>query len=134
MPNETGTIAQTEHIPAPPQVVYDLLTSAEAHAAFSGAAASGEATVGGTFPFWGGHVIGKHIELQPAKKIRQEWWTTDWPAGQPPSLLEFNLEEDDGGTKVTMVHSRLPPDLVERFRGGWNERYWKLMKEHFKKK
>src|SRR5579859_2256014 len=134
MANESETITQTEHIPASAREVYDLLTNPEIHMAFSGAPATGGSKVGQDFTFWGGHIIGKHLELQPYRHIVQEWRSNDWPPDQPPSLLDFKLKEDAEGTEVTMVHSRLRPEQVERFRGGWNEHYWNRMKAHFKKK
>jgi activator of HSP90 ATPase len=134
MADETKAITQTEHIPASPHQVYEVLSNADAHAAFSGVGASGEAKAGENFSFWGGQIVGKHLELQPDKRILQEWKPANWPEGAPPTLLEFTFAEREGGTDVTMVHSRLPADAVEHFRAGWNDRYWKPMKEYFRKK
>jgi len=134
---ETVTITQKEHIPAKPREVYDVLTNAESHAAFSKAKATGDAKEGENFSFWDGQITGKHLELRPGKKIRQEWQVAmpgAWPEGHPPSIVEFTLEEKGDGTDVTMVHSGLPAPGKEHFEQGWNERYWKPMKEYFKKK
>jgi activator of HSP90 ATPase len=132
--SETKSITQKVHIPATAQEVYRVLSNAPAHAAFSGAPASGEAKAGERFSFWGGQIVGKHLELQPGKRILQEWRPGNWPEGQAPTLLEFTFVEGADGTDVTMVHSRLPADQVEHFQAGWNERYWKPMKEYFQKK
>jgi uncharacterized protein YndB with AHSA1/START domain len=58
---------------------------------------------------WDGYISGKNIELVKGKKIVQEW-TTEWPAGYPPSRLEFTLTVKGGGTQLKMVHSRVPAD------------------------
>ena len=128
------SIIQREIIPATAQQIYAILSDAAAHAEFSGVPATGDAKVGGEFSFWGGHIVGKHLDLQPGTRILQEWRPGNWPESQPSSLLEFSFKEIGEGTEVTMVHSRLPEDQVEHLTSGWNDRYWKPMKEYFKKK
>jgi len=132
--NETKSITHTEHFDAPVQEVYDILSNGDAHTRFSGTPSTGEAKPGAEFSFWGGQIVGKHLELAPGKRIVQEWRPANWPEGAPPTRLEFTLAESGGGTDLTMVHSDLPPDTVEHFRTGWNERYWNPMREYFKKK
>src|ERR1044071_1668199 len=117
------TITHKQVIPASPIEIYNVLTNAEAHAAFSGAPASGESKPGGSFSFWGGQVLGKHVDLQPGKRVVQRWKAATWPPGEPPTSLEFTFAEVSGGTEVTMVQSEVPPDLKGHLEKGWHEHY-----------
>src|SRR5260370_38991126 len=108
MAAKSKTIVQTEFIPGvKPAQVYDALVNARKHAAFTGAAATGAAKVGGKFTAWDGYIFGKHLELEPPRRIVQEWATTEWPAGSPPSKLEWVFAEknfeNNHGVEVTMT-------------------------------
>jgi activator of HSP90 ATPase len=71
--------------------------------------------------------------LEEGKRIVQEWVTSDWPEGYPPSYLELTLRETKGGTEVSMVHSDVPAEQAEDLREGWNDYYWKPLRDYFKK-
>jgi len=64
----------------------------------------------------------------------QEWVTTEWPAGYPPSKVEFTFNEVDGKTELTMVHSDVPIDQKEELQQGWIDFYWEPLKNYFKKR
>lgn len=68
-----------------------------------------------------------------ARKIVQEWQTSEWPESYPPSRLEFTFQEEGDGTEVKMVHSQVPKSQVEAYRQGWTDYYWKPLKEYFGK-
>jgi hypothetical protein len=53
--------------------------------------------------------------------------------GYPPSRLELTFREVKGGTEVSMVHSGVPAEQVEDLKEGWNEFYWKPLKDYFKR-
>ena len=127
-----NTIRQTELIPgATPEQVYDALVNPKKHARFTGAAATGEPRVGGKFTAWDGYIDGTHLELEPGRRIVQEWSTAEWPQGSPASRLEFTFTEKDGGVEVTMVHSNVPASQVESYRQGWIDHYWQPLKKYF---
>ena len=133
MAAKTTTIKQAEFIPAKPVQVYDALINARKHAEFTGAKATCDARVGGEFTAYDGYITGKIVELVRARKIIQEWKTTEWPVGYPPSRLEFAFAEKDDGTEVTMVHSEVPEQQAESYRQGWIDYYWNPLKEYFRK-
>jgi activator of HSP90 ATPase len=59
----------------------------------------------------------------------------DGVAGGHAALgLEFTFQPKDGGTEVTMVHSKVPGGQVESYRQGWVDYYWMPLKEYFEKK
>ena len=131
---KTRTIKQTELIPAKPVQVYDAFVNARKHSAFTGAKATCDPKAGGKFTAYDGYISGKNVKLERARRIVQEWQTTEWPAGFPPSTLEFTFKAKDDGTEVTMVHSKVPTEQADAYTQGWGDYYWTPLKEYFQKK
>lgn len=129
---QTKTIRQTEFIPSvTPVQIYDALLDGKKHSKMTGAKATGNSHVGSEFTAWDGYISGTNLELDKGKRILQDWQTTEWPEGAPPSQLEWTFVEKDGGTEVTLVHSKVPAGQVESYRQGWLDYYWTPMKEYF---
>lgn len=131
---KTGSIRQTIFVKASPEEVYDALVDSRKHSEFTGSPATSEMKVGGKFTAWDEYITGKHLELVRAKKIVQEWKTTEWPRGYPPSRLQFTISRKRGGTELKMVHSKVPAEQVAQYKEGWVDAYWKPLREYFAKK
>jgi len=131
MAENTTSFEQSQRIPATPADVFDALVDAEKHSAFTGAEATGEAVEGAPFTAWDGYIEGRFLKLVRGLLIVQEWSTTEWPDGQEPSLVEIRLEPCDGGTHLTMVHSRVPASQAGSYEKGWVDYYWTPLKEYF---
>ena len=97
---EVTTIKQKAVIPASPQQVYEAYVEAKKHSQFTGSKATGKAAVGGKFTAWAGYIFGKNLELEVGKRVVQEWTTTEWPKGYPPSKLELTFREVPQGTEI----------------------------------
>jgi activator of HSP90 ATPase len=134
MSMKATTIKQKTLIPATPDEVYDAFMEAKKHSAFTGSKATSDPKVGGEFTAWDGYISGSNLELVKGKKIVQEWSTTDWPDKFPPSRLELTFKEAKGGTEISMIHSNVPAEQADDLAEGWNEFYWKPMKEYFTKR
>jgi len=106
--------------------------NAKKHAAFTGGAATGTARVGAAFTAWDGYITGKHLGLDKGKRIVQEWSTSEWPEGAPPSRLEFTFEPRKGGCQVKMLHSAVPAEQADRYKQGWADFYWTPLANYFK--
>jgi len=130
---EVTTLKQKVVIPASPSVVYEAFVDPKKHAEFTGSKATGKARVGAKFTAWDGYIFGKFLAFEPAKCLAQEWQTTEWPEGYPPSIFELTFKEVPGGTEVTMVHSNIPREQEKELADGWIEFYWDPLKKHFKK-
>jgi activator of HSP90 ATPase len=128
------TIKQKTLIPATPDEVYNAFIEAKKHSAFTGSKATCDPKIGGAFTAWDGYISGSNLELVKGKKIVQEWSTTDWPDKFPPSRLELTFKEAKGGTEISMIHSNVPAEQADDLAEGWNEFYWKPMKEYFTKR
>jgi activator of HSP90 ATPase len=62
-----------------PVQIYDAYINPTKHSEFTGAKASCDNTPGGNFSAWDGYITGKILELDRARRILQEWKTTEWP-------------------------------------------------------
>jgi activator of HSP90 ATPase len=131
---KTKTITQKVVIPASPEEVYDAFIDAKEHSAFTGSKATCDPRVGGGFTAWDGYITGKSLELERGKRIVQEWSTSEWPDGYPPSKLEFTFRKVRDGTELTMVHSDVPEEQAEEYRQGWIDNYWEPLKAYFQKR
>lgn len=120
-------------VSAAPGDVYEAFMDAGKHSAFTGSKATGDSKVGGRFTAWDGYISGKNLELVEGKKIVQEWVTTEWPSGYPPSRLELTFKKVKGGTEISMVHSNVPEEQADNYEQGWIDFYWKPLKNYFKK-
>jgi len=120
-------------IPARPSEIYEAWLSGEGHATMTGSAAEVGGKVGGKFSAWEGYIFGTTLELTPDRRIVQAWRTSEFPDDAPDSHVEILLEEIAGGTKVILTHSDMPEDQVDSYRQGWEDFYFKPMKEYFQK-
>jgi activator of HSP90 ATPase len=130
---ELTTITDNVIIAASPEELYDAYVDAKKHSAFTGSKATGDGKVGGRFTAWDGYIFGKNLVLEKGKRIVQEWKTTEWPEGYPPSKLELTFKKVKGGTELSMVHSDVPVEQADDYKQGWTDFYWKPLKEYFKK-
>lgn len=134
MPPKTRTIRQKVIIPASPEDVYDAFMDPKKHSAFTGGGASGSSKVGGEFSAWDGYITAKNLDLKNGEKIVQEWSTSEWPDGYPPSRLEITLKGVPEGTELTLLQSKVPSDQADDYDKGWHEHYWNHLNEYFRKK
>lgn len=122
----------SEIIPAKPAEIYKAWLSSEGHTALTGNPAKVDGNMGGEFSAWDGYIFGRTLELTPNQRIVQAWRTSEFPDDAPDSHLEVLLEEVEGGTKITLIHSDMPEDQVDSYRQGWEDFYFKPMKQYFK--
>jgi len=53
------------------------------------------------------------------------------PEHYPPSKLELTLKKVKNGSEIIMVHANVPEEQASDLAEGWNEFYWKPLKEYF---
>jgi activator of HSP90 ATPase len=82
---------------------------------------SGE--VGGAFVIFGGHIIGRQIELTQNERIIQAWRVVDWEPGVY-SIARFELKEHGDGTRIVFDHTGFPKGLGAHLAEGWRLHYW----------
>jgi activator of HSP90 ATPase len=127
------TIKQMVIVSATPDEVYEAFMDAKKHSAFTGSKATCNPKVGGKFTAWDGYISGKNLELKKGERIIQEWLTTEWPQGYPPSRLELAFKKTEKGTEISMVQTGVPEEQAHDLEQGWTEFYWNPLKKYFKK-
>jgi activator of HSP90 ATPase len=118
-------------LPARPQEIYLAWLSSDGHSALTGSPAHVDGNMGGEFSAWDGYISGVTLELDEPRRILQAWRTTEFPEDAPDSRVEIFLEAVDGGTKLTLSHTDMPADQVDSYRQGWEDFYFKPMREYF---
>lgn len=78
---------------------------------------------GGPFTIFGGHIIGRQIELTPYDRIVQAWRVVDWAPGVY-SIAKFTLIEQDSGTRLVFDHVGFPQGQAQHLADGWHANYW----------
>jgi activator of HSP90 ATPase len=131
---KTKTIRQKEFFHVKPVEIYDAFLNEQKHTAFTGAKATCDRRVGGKFTAWDGYIVGKNVTLENGRRIVQEWKTSEWPEGYPPSLLEFTFKPKGDGTEIQMVQLNVPAVQAENYKKGWVENYWTPLKKYFNRK
>jgi len=122
--------------------VYEALTDARQFdriVQFSGAMQSGMAPgrkpteisrqVGGAFTLFGGHIVGRHVELVPYERIIQAWRVVDWNPGVY-SIVKFELTEQGSGTKIVFDHAGFPLGKAQHLAEGWKANYWEPLQKY----
>jgi activator of HSP90 ATPase len=79
--------------------------------------------VGGAFTIYGGHILGRNVELVPGERIVQAWRVADWNPGAY-SLAKFELLEQGSETKLVFDHTGFPRGDAEHLAAGWKANYW----------
>jgi uncharacterized protein YndB with AHSA1/START domain len=117
-------------IPATPQEIFDAWLDSRGHGEMTGSPAKASPEPGAGFEAWDGYIRGTNVILERPARIVQSWRTANFDASDPDSQIEVRLEAKDGGTQVTIHHSRLPAH-GSRYETGWPEHYFEPMRTHF---
>jgi len=125
------TISEVIH--ATPEQIYKAWLSTDGHTKMTGSPAEVEGRVKGKFTAWDGYISGETLELKPYARFVQAWRTTEFPEGSPDSWVEILFEAVKGGTKITIKHSNIPEGQADDYKQGWQDFYFKPMKQYFSK-
>ena len=129
-PNKSITIHQEIDFNTSPQLLCEALLDANQFTAFSGRPAEINREVGGAFSLFGGHIIGRNVELLPNHRIVQAWRVVTWPEGVY-SIAKFELKPNGSGTRLVFDHIGFPEGLHDHLAEGWESNYWMLLKQYF---
>jgi activator of HSP90 ATPase len=127
----TETIHASAVLAASPEVIYDAWLDGATRAAMTGGGATSEARAGKTFTAWDGYITGKHLELQPGRRIVQAWRSTEFPDSAPDSRLFVILDAEGSGTRVFLVHTDIPQGQGASYESGWEKHYFAPMRTYF---
>ena len=85
--------------------------------------------VGGAFTLFGGHIMGRHLDLVPGERIVQAWRVESWKPGEY-SIVRFELVEQGSGTKIVFDHKAFPEGQGEHLAAGWKANYWEPLNKY----
>jgi activator of HSP90 ATPase len=85
--------------------------------------------VGGAFTLFGGHIIGRQIELVADRRIVEAWRVVDWIPGVY-SIVKFELTEQGSDTKIIFDHTGFPAGLAQHLAEGWTANYWEPLQKY----
>lgn len=128
----TDSFSIARVLPATPEQIYEAWLDTNAHSEMTGAPATCDPKVGGTFTAWEGYIEGTNVKLEPYKRIVQRWRTTEFPVEAPDSLLEILLERSNGGSILTLNHSEIPDGQGDSYKVRWVDNYFDSMGKHFR--
>lgn len=123
----------TTIIPASPQEIYDAWLDKLGHSEMTGSEAITSEELGAEISAWDGYISGRNLELVPGERIVQSWRTTEFADEHADSIISLVLEEVDGGTRLTLVHTNVPDEQTSYEQGGWQQYYFEPMQEYFSK-
>jgi activator of HSP90 ATPase len=122
--------------------IYEALTDTKqfdevthlSHDMHSGDGAGAKSTeisqeVGGAFTLFGGHIVGRQLELVPNERIVQAWRVVDWEPGWY-SIARFEMVEQGSGTKIVFDHVGFPKGLGQHLAEGWKAHYWDTLQKY----
>jgi len=84
---------------------------------------------GGTFTLFGGHIVGRHLELVPNERIVQAWRVVTWSPGVY-SIAKFELTEQGSSTKLVFDHVGFPDGQGQHLAEGWKANYWEPLEKY----
>lgn len=116
-------------IPAEPDEVYLALTNEATIRLWTGDEVSMDARPGTEFSMWDGSICGKNLELEPGKKIVQQWYFGE--DEEALSIVTIKLHSDKKGTSVELRHSNIPDEAYDDIVEGWNDVYFKDLREFY---
>jgi uncharacterized protein YndB with AHSA1/START domain len=122
-------IVATEHIKAPPEVVFPYFTDPELIVKWIGDRAQLDPQPGGGFLLDMGEVVasGNYITVDPPHRVVFSWGISGsdtLPAGG--STVEVTLTRDGDDTMVILMHRGLPSTQVGNHHSGWEHRLGRL--------
>jgi len=84
---------------------------------------------GGAFSLFGGHILGRHIELVANERIVQAWRVANWGPGIY-SIVKFELTAQGLGTKLVLDHAGFPSGQGQHLAEGWKANYWEPLAKY----
>lgn len=124
-------IKQTYLINAPVADVWKALVDPQIIDKWGGGPAQMTDKVGFEFKLWGGDIHGKNLEVEPSKKLVQDWVSGDW---KNPSKVTFILNSEADKTVLELLHENVPDEEEKSIDQGWKDYYLGPLKKLLEEK
>ncbi len=115
-------------IPAQPEDVYLALTKPETLRLWTGEVAEMSTEPGSEFSLWEESITGRNIEFEEGKKIVQQWYFGEQ---EEESIVTIKLHPHKQGTSVELKHTNIPDEAYEEIVEGWDDTYFRSLREFY---
>jgi uncharacterized protein YndB with AHSA1/START domain len=122
-------IVATEHIKAPPEVVFAYFTDPALIVSWIGDRAELDPQPGGVFSLGMGEIVarGAYLTVEPPYRVVFSWGVSGSDALPPGgSTVEVVLTPDGDDTMVVLTHRGLPATHIGDHRAGWEHQLGRL--------
>jgi activator of HSP90 ATPase len=126
---KTDNIFQVIELESPVTEVYKALTDASLLSRLTGMTAQMDSHEGGRFHAWNNKSHGYIMRLIENKRIVQSWRHDDFPDGMY-SIVIFDLEQTESGSRVSFNHIGVPEDSSGWLTETWKRDFWVPLSEH----
>ena len=109
-----------------PQDVYACLTNPFTIELWSDMKATVEAKPGTEFEIFDGSISGRMLEVEPDKKVVQQWYFGDQ---ETPSIVTLKIHPDKGNVSLELKHTHIPDEAYDDITEGWEKYYLGRIKE-----
>ena len=82
------------------------------------------------FSILDGSLVGRNLEFIENKMIVQEWYFGE-ENPENPSIVTIKLHKDEEGTSVELRHTNIPDEAFYDIVDGWNQVYFKGLRDFF---
>lgn len=120
------TVKQKYSIKAPIEKVWQALTDPSVIEEWGGGPAKMKDEEGFRFSLWGADIFGTNTKVVKNKQLVQDWYGGKW---DEPSIVTFNLKEENGKTEVELIHENIPDEEAKDIAKGWKTYYLGPLKE-----
>ncbi|MBI2630494.1 SRPBCC domain-containing protein [Candidatus Pacearchaeota archaeon] len=122
------TIKQTLIFDTNPHNLYEYIINPRKQTKLTNAKATNTMKEGGKFSAYDDYITGTNLKLIPDKKIIQNWTCSDFPPGVFTEVT-FELKLKGNQTELIFTQTGIPDDYYEDLVQGWEEFYWKPIRE-----
>eukprot|EP00871_Galdieria_phlegrea_P001915 jgi/Galph1/2724/GphlegSOOS_G1423.1 len=107
---------------ASPKDLFDCFVIAAKIQAYTRQSAQITPRVNEPFSLLNGQISGKILEIQPEKRLVQEWRMKDWPVNHYSRVtLIFEAKESEGLTNLHLIQESVPEEFAEQTEQGWKQ-------------
>jgi uncharacterized protein YndB with AHSA1/START domain len=123
-------VVKSVFIQAPIDKVWVALTAAESIASWMGGPVKSDLCRGGKYAYFGGETTGRYTVVEPPYRLEYTWRQSEWPAEWSDSTVKWELQPDEKGTVVHLVHDHFPNESERSDHDqGWDTYWLEPMKE-----
>ncbi|OGH10947.1 MAG: hypothetical protein A3B38_04285 [Candidatus Levybacteria bacterium RIFCSPLOWO2_01_FULL_36_13] len=117
------SLKQTYIINAPVKEVWKALTDPKYIEGWGAGKCVMDEKEGTNFSLWGESIWGRNTKVVSGKLLIQDWYSDETPKWKSPSIVTFELVEENGNTKLDLTQENIPEKDFQNIFDGWKDYY-----------